>query len=310
MIFKRLRYYSIVAILLVALVLGFVFGGAASSSSSNVQPDLPEEVIPTPPTDTGDEEEDGGNTETLPVFKNAYSLWEYSYNIFANGAGCYAIMSGQADAAIGTQYMYAIFKRNGKVSDYANNLEISYKKGTSSFLDSSCRIVYTNADGISKRSNTKNYVWKESYVIEEEPETYTYTDKFANGERDAHDFLLDISPSTTTLVYFDRLSYDSYYEFKVVMDQDAIPSNYYNPVTSSPYVDSIPQNSINISITFRISKVNGHLLSYTLDETFEVVPAGILGVVGNQHAHNYLTYTFYEMDKAQDIEDPFAAFGY
>ena len=308
MIFKRLRYYSIVAILLVALVLGFVFGGAASSSNSNVQPDLPEEIIPTPPTDTDDGEE-GSSAEPLPIYRDGYKLWEYSYNIFANGAGCYAIMSGQADAAIGTQYMYAIFKRNGKVSDYANNLEISYKKGTNSFLDSSCRIVYTNADGISKRSNTKNYVWQESYVIEEAPEIYNYTDKFALGERDAHDFLLNITPDTTKEVYFDWAR-DGYYEFKVVMDQDAIPSNYYNPVTSSPYVDSVPQNSINIYITFRISKVNGHLLSYTLDETFEVVPAGVLGIVGNQHAHNYLTYTFYEMDKAQDIEDPFAAFGY
>ena len=103
MVFKRLRYYSIVAILLVTLVLGFVFGGAASSSSSNVQPDLPAEVIPKPPIDS-----DGGETseeESVPVFKNAYSLWNYSYNIFKNGAGYYAIMSGQADAPIGTQYM-------------------------------------------------------------------------------------------------------------------------------------------------------------------------------------------------------------
>ena len=67
MVFKRLRYYSIVAILLVALVLGFVFGGAASSSSSNVQPDLPEEVIPTPPTDIGDGEEDGGQVHGSAV---------------------------------------------------------------------------------------------------------------------------------------------------------------------------------------------------------------------------------------------------
>ena len=308
MVFKRLRYYSIVAILLVALVLGFVFGGAASSSSSNVQFDLPEEIIPTPPTDTDDGEE-GSSAEPLPIYRDGYKLWEYSYNIFANGAGYYAIMSGQADAAIGTQYMYSILKRNGKVSDYANNLEISYKKGTNSFLDSSCRIVYTNADGISKRSNTKNYVWQESYVIEEAPEIYNYTDKFALDERDSHDFLLNITPDTTKEVYFDW-GRDGYYEFKVVMDQDAIPSNYYNPLTSSPYVDSVPQNSINISITFRISKVNGHLLSYTLDETFEIVPAGILSVIGNQKTHNYITYTFYEMDKAQDIEDPFTAFGY
>lgn len=309
MVFKRLRYYSIVAILLVALVLGFVFGGAVASSSSNVQPDLPEEVIPKPPIDSDDGET--SEEESMPVFKNAYSLWNYSYNIFKNGAGYYAIMSGQADAPIGTQYMYAIFKRNGKVSDYANNLEISYKKGTSQYLDSSCRVVYTNKEGVSKRYNTKNYVWKESYVIDGEPEVYTYTDKFTDGtERDTHDFYLEISPSTTKLVYFDRLSYEDYYEFKVIMNQDDVPANYYNPVLSSSFVDSIPQNTINIAITFRISKVNGHLLSYTLDETFEIVPAGILSVIGNQKTHNYITYTFYEMDKEQNIEDPFAAFGY
>ena len=89
------------------------------------------------------------------------------------------------------------------------------------------------------------------------------------------------------------------------MHQDAVPANYYNPVLSSEYVDSIPQSSIYISITFKISKTNGHLLSYTLDESFEVVPSGILGIVGNQKALNYLTYTFYEMDKEQNIENPF-----
>lgn len=305
MVFKRLRYYSIIAILLCALILGFTFGGAASSSSSNIQPDVPEQIIPTLPDDNIDGEEQ----EEMPVFKNAYKLWEYSYDIFKNGAGYSAIMSGQASSQIGTQYMYIILQRNGPCSNFSDNLEISYRKGTSSLLDNSCLVTYTDKDGVQYRSKCYNYVYPESFVVEGDLSVGRYTDRFEQGERDVHDFLLNISEETTKLVYFDRTKED-YYEFKVTMNQDAVPSSYYNVVLSSSYVDSIPQSSINISITFKISKVNGHLLSYVLDESFEVIPSGILGVVGNQHATNYITYTFYEMDKEQNIENPFTAFGY
>lgn len=312
MVFKRLRYYTIIGILIVALVLGLAFGGSMATATDNIQPELPEQSLPTVPDDDtpdDDTEDNNDTTETMPVFKNAYKLWEYSYDIFKNGKGYYAIMSGQADATIGTQYMYSVYKRNGPVSNYSDNLEISYRKGTSSFLDSSVLITYTDKTGLSYRQSTTNYVFAESYVIDTAPTTFPYTKKFDWGERDVHDFLLNVTSKTSKLVYFDRTK-DDYYEFKVTMNSDAVPSNYYNPVTSSPYVSHIPQESINISITFKISKVNGHLLSYVLDEYFEVVPAGILGVVGNQKTHNYITYTFYEMDKEQNIENPFTEFGF
>lgn len=307
MIFKRLRYYSIVAILLVALVLGFTFGGTIASSSSDIKPEIPEQIIPSVPDDDSNSEDT--TTETMPIFKDAYKLWKYSYNIFKNGKGYYGIMSGQAEASIGTQYMYTVLKRNGPVSNYSDNLEISYRKGTSSFLDSSVIVNYTDVNGDMYFASSKNFVYAESYTIESTPGVCKYTDKFNSGQRDVHDFLLKITPSTSKLVYFDRTKTE-YYEFKIIMNQDAVPSNYYNPVLSSEYVDYIPQNTINISVTFKISKVNGNLLSYVLDETFEIVPKGILAMIGNQKVHNYITYTFYEMDKEQNIENPFTAFGY
>ena len=305
MVFHRLKYYSVVAILIIAIVLGVVFGGSVLSSNTNLKPEIPE--ISTPPNiDESLPNEDGSEVviEEMPVFRDAYKLWQYSYNIFKNGKGYYGIMSGQADSQIGTQKLYTVLKRNGPAKNYSDNLEISYRLGDSSFLSSECLVTYTDKAGTQYRSRTKNYVFAESYVIENEINPSKYTDRFSIGERDVHDFLLEITSETTDLVYFDRTKKD-YYEFKVNVHQDAVPANYYNPVLSSEYVDSIPQSSIYISITFKISKTNGHLLSYTLDESFEVVPSGILGIVGNQKALNYLTYTFYEMDKEQNIENPF-----
>ena len=46
MAFKRLRYYTIIGILIVALVLGLAFGGSMATATDNIQPELPEQTLP------------------------------------------------------------------------------------------------------------------------------------------------------------------------------------------------------------------------------------------------------------------------
>ena len=75
----------IIGILIVALVLGLAFGGSMATATDNIQPELPEQSLPTVPDDDTPDDDTGDNndtTETMPVFKNAYKLWEYSYDIF------------------------------------------------------------------------------------------------------------------------------------------------------------------------------------------------------------------------------------
>lgn len=302
--FKKVAYYSIVTLLILSIAVGFVFLGVEviHDAESDFKPD---DTIISPGNDI-DVDQDGSNDQgstVIPTFKNAFKLWDYTYDIYRNGKGYSATSSSTAISPIGQQYVYSKLYRSGSVDDMKNNLEYIWKKGTSSQFENSATVCYTNAEGLCYFVQSSDNVWKESINLTSLPEAKTYADICTLRGRDDQDLIIPISAKDAKLVYFDKTN-KGYYEFRVIIKEDSIPEKYYQPVIESPYIDDII--NISISVTVRVSKKTGYLISYTTDEKFEAVPAGILGIIGNQECSNRTTISFTSMNKVQEIENPFS----
>lgn len=302
--FKKAAYYSIIALLVVSIAVGFVF--LSTEVIRDAESDFkPSDTIVSPDNSikVNEDNQDDTGTTIVPTFKNAFKLWDYTYDIFRNGKGYSATSNSTATSLIGEQYVYSKLFRNGSVDDMKNNLEYIWKKGTSSKFENSATVCYTNAEGACYFVQTPDQVWKESVNLTSLPEAKTYADICTLRGRDDQDLIIPISAKDAKLVYFDKTN-KGYYEFRVIIKEDSIPEEYYQPVIESPYIDDII--NISISVTVRVSKKTGYLISYTTDEKFEAVPAGILGIVGNQECSNKTTISFTSMNKVQEIENPFA----
>ena len=252
MVFKRFKYYSVIALLIVVMVIGIVF-----APTVNVESDFQENIEGMPEIDIPIDEPDE-QIEQAPVFKDAYKCWNYAYDIYANGKGVYCVLNSQGISSIGTQYVNSHFWRNGPVSNYSDNLKINYKKSESVFMENGCVIGYTDKNGDYHFAETTNCEYGSSFVIESEPTISNYAE-LIQVQPDNHDIIQIITKETSNLIYFNK-AYSDYYELKIAMKPEKINMKYFYHVENNENLKEVVQDTMVMNITAKISKKTGYFL--------------------------------------------------
>ena len=296
---NKFKYYLVIFMLIAVMLVGFVFGGGIQDkNATNLGTDIEEEEIVTAPT-TPEETQ----TETIPTFNNAFSLWNYSYNIYKTGNGFKYTQFTNATTPIGTQSIYSFVQVNGPMVNNTDSIEVTFREGSSSLFNNKAFVSYIDKEGTFHVFETSKNIFKQELTIDGQFDSNSFDEIFVKRGRNSVDIPVTISNKTSKLVYFNK-SNKNYYEFKVEINEKGFSDTYYKGVTDDPMIDSIPKEFVKISATVKISKTTGYLLSLKLEEEFKVKPAGIFEVAGLLTCTNTSTFTYREMNKSQEVLDP------
>lgn len=299
--FKKYISMILFVIICVAIIIPLLNPSLSADNQSNLPPPV-EELPQETPSDT---EKDDEITESVPVFKNAYTAHAYADNLLREGKGYYITSYSTQDATVfgikQTQYLYTESMRSGK-----EKYEFTIATCDINIGENSYRWQYQEEDGgqVSRRLTT-NINKKGAASIKDvtpnwdgiEIQTYDYEYYVQNVTTVGFDFLCyDFNQESAKVDYF-KIDGD-YYVYSFTMNMDKMRPEFLKNFEINAGATYIKFNSV--TVKFIQSRKTGKFVSISKQENYNMNARGV-----SLRIDATTNYTIKKQNEYFEIQKPF-----
>lgn len=272
---KNKKMYNLITlslIFLIGVICSLSLGYSAVSNNDNsllIDEDEPEvieeeDMLP-PPSDYN-----------LDANASAYERLEYAINLYNNGYGFTSTFIQTCTVLGNTQNVYSkkyrgegyditeeFYNMDGMFSSFGKNEFISY---------------FSNGNTILERTQSNNYNFEnKTYNVDKNAQINSYTvNEWENVQKKIkiNGFFTTLNSSTTSIISYDgKARGKDYYTIKLSIDKNKLDEQLIEIFKKS----SDSYNIKSMTISLKISKANGGIISYEREDFFDGTTMGFTG---------------------------------